>query len=191
MYEKELETIKKSHRFRNRVVYDKNLLDLASNDYLGLAQNKKLFEKAYKRVLKNHYFSPKASMLVNGYSEIHEKFENLLCKTNGFEKGVIVGSGFLANISMIEALVRKGDTLFIDEEYHASGILATKLLKPEQVIIFNHNDFIDLEYTLKMSIENVIKVDTFEFDDVNSHIENRILEEILEKYEIELKLVEK
>ena len=145
MYEKELETIKKSHRFRNRVVYDKNLLDLASNDYLGLAQNKKLFEKAYKRVLKNHYFSPKASMLVNGYSEIHEKFENLLCKTNGFEKGVIVGSGFLANISMIEALVRKGDTLFIDEDYHASGILASKLLEKKQVITFSHNNEKDLE----------------------------------------------
>ena len=145
MYEKELETIKKSHRFRNRVVYDKNLLDLASNDYLGLAQNKKLFEKAYKRVLKNHYFSPKASMLVNGYSEIHEKFENLLCKTNGFEKGVIVGSGFLANISMIEALVRKGDTLFIDEDYHASGILASKLLEEKQVITFSHNNEKDLE----------------------------------------------
>ena len=74
-----------------------------------------------------------------------KKFEEKLCEVNGFEAGVILGSGFLANISMIEALCRKNDTLFIDEEYHASGILATKLLKPEQVIIFNHNDFEDLE----------------------------------------------
>ena len=106
MYEKELEIIKKSNRFRKRVVFTKDLFDLASNDYLGLAQNRKLFKKAFKRVYKNHYFSPKASMLVNGYSKIHKKFENLLCKANGFEKGVIVGSGFLANISMIESLVR-------------------------------------------------------------------------------------
>ena len=149
LYEKELEIIKKSNRFRNRVVFDENLLDLASNDYLGLAQNKKLFKKAYKRVLKNHYFSPKASMLVNGYSKIHQKFEKLLCKVNGFEKGVIVGSGFLANISMIEALVRKGDILFIDEDYHASGILASKLLDSKQVITFLHNDEKDLEKKLK------------------------------------------
>ncbi|QKF74143.1 8-amino-7-oxononanoate synthase [Aliarcobacter faecis] len=149
MYEKELESIRKANRFRNREVFSKDLFDLASNDYLGLAQNRSLLKKAYKRVLKNHYFSPKASMLVNGYSKIHQKFEKLLCKVNGFENGIIVGSGFLANISLIEAMVRKGDTLFIDEEYHASGILASKLLESKQVITFNHNDEKDLEEKLK------------------------------------------
>ena len=145
MYSKELESIKKSNRFRTRELFDDNLVDLASNDYLGLSTNKTLFQNAYENVLKENYHSPKASMLVNGYSKIHKKFEDRLCEVNGFEAGVIVGSGFLANISMIEALCRKNDTLFIDEEYHASGILATKLLKPEQVIIFKHNDFKDLE----------------------------------------------
>ena len=61
----------------------------------------------------------------------------------------IVGSGFLANISMIESLVRKGDTLFIDEDYHASGILASKLLPKNQVVTFLHNDSKDLEEKLK------------------------------------------
>ena len=145
MYSKELESIKKSNRFRTRELFDDNLVDLASNDYLGLSTNKTLFQNAYENILKEKYHSPKASMLVNGYSKIHKNFEDRLCEVNGFEAGVIVGSGFLANISMIEALCRKNDTLFIDEEYHASGILATKLLRPEQVIIFNHNDFKDLE----------------------------------------------
>ncbi len=149
MYKKELEAIKKANRLRTRLLFDKNLIDLASNDYLGLAQEKELFKKAYKRVLKNHYFSPKASMLVNGYSKIHQKFEKLLCKANGFEKGVIVGSGFLANISLIESLVRKNDTLFIDEEYHASGILASKLLSSSQVVEFLHNNEKDLEEKLQ------------------------------------------
>jgi 8-amino-7-oxononanoate synthase len=71
-----------------------------------------------------------------------------LAKLNGFESGLVVGSGFLANISLIEALVRKRDILFIDEEYHASGILATRLLNRSQVIIFNHNDPDDLEEKL-------------------------------------------
>ena len=145
MYSKELESIKKSNRFRTRELFDDNLIDLASNDYLGLSTNKTLFQNTYETLLKDNYHSPKASMLVNGYSKIHKKFEDRLCEVNDFEAGVIVGSGFLANISMIEALCRKNDTLFIDEEYHASGILATKLLKPEQVIVFNHNDFKDLE----------------------------------------------
>lgn len=145
LYSKELLSIKKSNRFRTRDIFDKKLIDMASNDYLGLAINEDIFQKAYQRVLKEQYYSPKASMLVNGYNQIHKDFEDFLCKNNNFEAGVCVGSGFLANISMIEALCRKNDTLFIDEEYHASGILATKLLKDEQVVVFNHNDEVDLK----------------------------------------------
>lgn len=148
LYSKELISIKKSNRFRTREIFDDKLIDLASNDYLGLSTNKEIFQKTYELVLKEQYHSPKASMLVNGYSPIHKAFEDKLKELNDFEDAICVGSGFLANISMIEALCRKNDTLFIDEEYHASGILATKLLKPEQVIVFNHNDVNDLK--LKM-----------------------------------------
>ena len=83
-------------------------------------------------------------MLVNGYSTIHRKFEKKLCKLNKFEEGIVVGSGFLANISLIESLVRKKDVLFIDEQYHASGMLATKLVQGE-VVVFKHNDTEDLK----------------------------------------------
>jgi len=145
LYSKELSSIKKSNRFRTRELFDENLIDLASNDYLGLSTNKNIFQEAYETVLKEKYHSPKASMLVNGYTHIHKEFEEKLSRTNHFENAVIVGSGFLANIAMIEALCRKNDTLFIDEDYHASGILATKLLRPEQVIIFKHNDCDDLK----------------------------------------------
>lgn len=145
MYSKEINTIKKTNRLRTRKIYDEELIDLASNDYLGLSCNKELFDNAYKKLSREKYTSPKASMLVNGYSSIHKEFEDALKKANNFEDAVVVGSGFLANISMIEALVRKGDTLFIDEEYHASGMLATKLLNKNQTIIFNHNDYEDLK----------------------------------------------
>jgi len=162
LYSKELQSIKKSNRFRTREVFDESLIDLASNDYLGLATNKKLFKQAYEKVLNYQFHSPKASMLVNGYSQIHKDFEDKLCITNAFENAVIVGSGFLANIAMIEALCRKNDTLFIDEEYHASGILATKLLKPEQVVVFNHNDYIDLDEKIaknKRTGRNIIAIE--------------------------------
>lgn len=129
MYEKELNAIKKSNLYRQRTIFDEKLVDLASNDYLGLSSNEQLFQNAYEKVLQSKYKSPKASLLVNGYSLIHKKFEDNLKEANEFEDALVVGSGFLANISLIEALVRKTDVLFIDEEYHASGILATRLLK--------------------------------------------------------------
>ncbi len=146
-YAKELEAIKKSNRFRTRKLYNNDLIDFASNDYLGLGNKKKLFKKAYKLLQKENHFAPKSSLLVNGYHPIHQKFEKLLANTNGFEKAIVIGNGFLANISLIEGLVRKKDILFIDEEYHASGMLATKLV--DNVTSFLHNNYADLEEKIK------------------------------------------
>ena len=152
-YEKEIKALKKFSRFRKRVIYSDNLIDLASNDYLGLSSNKKIFKNAYKKVYKEKYFSPKSSILVNGYSNIHKKFEQELCRLNKFDNALVIGSGFLANIALIESMVRKGDILFIDEDYHASGILATALVQGE-VIKFKHNDYKDLETKIKTNKTN-------------------------------------
>lgn len=148
MYENELLALQKSNRYRKREIYDEELLDLASNDYLGFAQDKELFEKAVKDVSKYKYHAPKASQLVNGYHQIHHQFEQYLCQINDFEDAIVVGSGFLANLSLIEALPRKKDLLILDEYYHASGILASRLVKSE-VVFFKHNDATDLERILK------------------------------------------
>ncbi len=150
MYKKELKAIKKSNRFRERVIYDDSLVDLASNDYLGLSENSELLDSAYNRVKKYKYHSPRASQLVNGYHPLHQLLENYLCELNDFESAIIVGSGFLANLSLIESLPRKKDLLILDEFYHASGVLASKLIDIK-VEFFKHNDSKDLESILQQS----------------------------------------
>ncbi|MCB4745136.1 MAG: pyridoxal phosphate-dependent aminotransferase family protein [Sulfurovum sp.] len=147
MYEKELEALKKAGRFRERILYSDMLDDFASNDYLGLSKRKKSFKRAVKMMKEYSTFSPRASQLVNGYHSIHYLLELEMAKMNGFEKGMIVGSGFLANLALIEALVRKGDILFLDEAYHASGQLAAQL-HPGQVVTFKHNDAENLKEKL-------------------------------------------
>jgi 8-amino-7-oxononanoate synthase len=153
MYQLELNILKRANRFRKRQIFKENLIDFASNDYLGLANSKKQFKKAVKLVLNYTTYAPKASMLVNGYHEVHENFEQTLAFMNGFEKGVVVGSGFLANMALIESLVRKKDRLFIDEEYHASGMMATKLLG-NRVVKFKHNSADELEERLKKHVSD-------------------------------------
>jgi 8-amino-7-oxononanoate synthase len=148
MYENELKALKKAGRFRERKLFDDNLDDLASNDYLGLSNNKKQFKKAVKLVQQYDILTSKASMLVNGYHPIHKQFEETMAKQNGFEEGLVVGSGYLANMALIESLVRKGDMLFMDEEYHASGVMAAELLG-ERVVKFKHNDVEDLAQKLE------------------------------------------
>lgn len=149
-YEKELAALKRSGRYRERRLFDENIIDLASNDYLGLSHNKSLMDEAYQRVSSYASHASKASMLVNGYHPIHADFEKALCEANGFDEGVILGSGFNANIALIEALLRKGDALFMDEKYHASGVMATKLVDTT-VTYFKHNDAKELERLLKTS----------------------------------------
>ena len=148
MYENELKALKKAGRFRERKVYDVTLDDLASNDYLGLSRSKKQFKKAVKLVNEFTVISSKASMLVNGYHPIHRIFEKEMAEVNSFDEGIVVGSGFLANLALIEALVRKGDMLFMDEEYHASGVMASQLLG-DRVVTFAHNDIDDLRAKLE------------------------------------------
>ena len=126
-YENELKALKKVGRYRTREVINTKLLDFASNDYLGLSHDKNLHFKSCEILSKLSIHSSKASLLVNGYHQVHKDFEDTLCEANGFESAVVLGSGFNANIALIESLVRKGDTLFMDELYHASGVLASNL----------------------------------------------------------------
>ncbi len=153
MYQDEIESLKKANLYRNRSIYCEDMLDLASNDYLGFAEKEELLDRAYQRVKRYKVHSPKASQLINGYHPIHKEFEEYLSKRNSFEACVVVGSGFLANISLIEALPRRGDLLLLDEEYHASGILASKLPKAK-VEFFRHNDSNHLRELLKTNSFN-------------------------------------
>ena len=149
-YEKELEALKRAGRYRTREVVSHSLHDFASNDYLGLAHNKELHQKACIALDKNDVHATKASMLVSGYHQIHKDFEDALCEANGFAAGIILGSGFNANIALIESLVRKGDKLFMDELYHASGVLAASI-KGIDVTFFPHNDMQALREMLQNS----------------------------------------
>jgi 8-amino-7-oxononanoate synthase len=152
-YKNELEALKKSGRLRRRKVADTSLIDFASNDYLGLAHNKALHLQVCKELESLPSHSSKASLLVNGYHQVHKDFEDALCKANGFEDGVVLGSGFTANIALIESLVRKKDMLFMDEKFHASGVLATKL-EHVNVVFFKHNDMQELKKLLCDSTAN-------------------------------------
>ena len=149
-YDNELKALKRAGRFRSREVVDNTILDFASNDYLGLSHNKELHNSTCQKLSKLPLHSSKASLLVNGYHQIHKDFEEALCTANGFEDGVVLGSGFNANIALIESLVRKGDELFMDEMYHASGVLASSI-NGINVKFFKHNDMSELSQMLSSS----------------------------------------
>ncbi len=159
-YAKELAALKRSGRYRERRIFEDTVIDMASNDYLGLAHNSGILDAAIKELRSLASHASKASMLVNGYTKVHQNFERALSEANGFEEGVILGSGFNANIAMIETLVRKGDALLMDDKYHASGVLASKLIDGE-LHYFSHNSVKELEQLLANSTakRNIVAVE--------------------------------
>lgn len=181
MYTHELSAIVKSNRFRNRKHYDETLLDFSSNDYLGLAHHKALFERAVSQVREYPSHAPKASLLVNGYHPIHEEFENFLIRQSGFEAALVCGSGFLANFSLIEALPRKKDLLILDEEYHASGMVAAKTVDAT-VLTFRHNDANHLESLINTHTFNRIIIAVEGIYSMSGDILNRDIFEVADRY---------
>jgi len=149
-YTHELRALQKSNRLRERNSTSSTTIDFASNDYLALAHHTLLAHKSYESIMQAKQHGAKASMLVNGYHPLHEACESRLARYSGYEKCALFGSGFNANIALIESLVRHNDKLFIDEAYHASGMLATKLVQGD-VEIFRHNDAEHLHSLLKQS----------------------------------------
>ena len=180
-YANELKALKRSGRYRERHLIDENLIDMASNDYLGLAHNQELHSKACETLRHYGYHAPKSSMLVNGYHPIHQNFERALCEANGFEAGIVMGSGFNANIGLMEALVRKGDLLLMDEEYHASGVLGAKMAEG-RVEFFAHNDATALEYALQNASEKRIIVAVEGIYSMGGDLLRREILEVCERY---------
>lgn len=180
-YANELKALKRAGRYRERFVSDERLVDLASNDYLGLAHIGELHAKACVRVSEYAAHAPKASMLVNGYHPIHAAFEQALCEANGFEEAIVMGSGFNANIGLVEALVRKGDLLLIDEHYHASGVAASRMCEG-RVEFFSHNDPEALEKGLKNATEKRIIVAVEGIYSMGGDLLRREIIELSERY---------
>lgn len=182
-YENELKALKRSGRYRERYLVDETLLDAASNDYLGLAHLKELHIKACETLNAFSFHAPKSSMLVNGYHPIHQNFERALCEANGFEAGIVMGSGFNANIGMIESLVRKGDLLLMDESYHASGVMATRM-SDARVEFFPHNDADALENALQKATEKRVVVAVEGIYSMSGDKLAREILEVCERYDV-------
>src|ERR1700677_371601 len=106
------------------------LLDLASNDYLGLAGDERLTAGAIEATRKWGTGST-GSRLVTGTTELHRQLETQLAEFTGAPAALVFSSGYLANLTIITALAASlGSVLIVsDERNHASVIAACRLAR--------------------------------------------------------------
>jgi len=131
-----------------RVLLDgKPVLLLCSNNYLGLADHPRVREAAADAAMR-WGVGAGASRLVSGTMTIHRRLEERLAAWEGSEACLLFGSGYLANIGTIGALVGRGDTVFSDELNHASIVDGCRLSRAE-VVVYRHLDGEHLEWSLR------------------------------------------
>ncbi|MBE9519515.1 MAG: 8-amino-7-oxononanoate synthase [Proteobacteria bacterium] len=125
---------------------DDELLDFSSNDYLALSEHPEVIA-ASRKYLEEFGAGAGAARLMSGDLEINHQLEEEIAQLKAKEAALIFGSGYLANIGVIPALVNRGDLLVTDRLSHAS-IYDGCLLSGAKVIRFRHNDMDHLQQIL-------------------------------------------
>jgi len=130
------------------IVDNKKVLNLCSNNYLGLAGNEKI-RQASINAIEKYGVGTGAVRALSGNSLLHEELENALAKFKKVDAVMLATSGFVANLIAVQTLVDKEDIVISDELNHASIIDAIKLAQVQTKFIYPHNDLSGLEEKLK------------------------------------------
>ena len=129
---------------------EKRMLNLASNNYLGLAGDERLKEAAIACTRK-YGTGATASRLVVGNYPLYEEVERSICNWKGTERALIVNSGYTANVGAISSLAGRHDIVFSDKLNHAS-IVDGIILSGAEHKRYRHNDLDHLEKMLQSSV---------------------------------------
>ncbi|MGA5037342.1 8-amino-7-oxononanoate synthase [Streptomyces capoamus] len=113
---------------------DSTLLDLASNDYLGLARHPEVTEGA-AAAARTWGAGSTGSRLVTGTTGLHTELERALADFCGFEAALVFSSGYAANLAAVTALGPHGSLVVSDAGNHASLIDGCRLARGERQVV--------------------------------------------------------
>lgn len=118
----------------------KKLINLCSNDYLGLVTNQ----------ISNKQLQS-SSRLVAGNDSSFKILEEKLAHHKSQKSSLIFPTGYMANLGAIATIAQKGDVVFSDELNHVSIIEACRL-SGAKIIVYKHNDLTDLERKIRQKV---------------------------------------
>ncbi len=137
---------------RMATVDGKNVLNFASNDYLGLAGHAEIAQAMADGALRWGAGSG-ASHLVSGHLAPHDQLEREIADFVGFPRALTFSTGYLANLAIVPTLAGRGAAVFADKLNHASLIDAMQLAKAQGADVqrYPHSDLAALERLLAAS----------------------------------------
>jgi len=116
----------------------KQVINLASNNYLGLTTHPKLREAALEAT-RNYGVGSGAVRTIAGTMKIHMELEEKIARFKNVEACVVFQSGFAANAGTVSAILGKEDFIISDELNHASIIDGARLSRAK-ILVFRHKD---------------------------------------------------
>ena len=128
------------------VLQGREVVNLASNNYLGLANAPEVVQAA-REALVEYGVGPCASRNIVGDFPVHAELERKLAEFKGVEATLVFSSGYAANVGVIPVLVGKGDVIFSDALNHGSLIDGCRLSRA-QVVVYEHLNVDDLREKL-------------------------------------------
>lgn len=140
-----------THEGRNVIVDGQRMLNLSSNDYLGLANDRKLRQE-FRESLTTETFLPtsSSSRLLTGNFSIYDRLEQQLADSFGTEAALTFNSGYHANTGILPAVSNTHTLILADKLVHASLIDGIRL-SATKCIRYRHNEYNQLERLLQVN----------------------------------------
>lgn len=129
------------------IVEGREMIILASNNYLNLANDPRLKQAAIE-AMEKYGWGPGAVWAIAGYHEILEVLEKKVAEFKRTEAAIVFPTGFAVNAGTIPAIMEQGDIILSDELNHGSIIDGIRLSRAEKMI-YKHCDMADLEDKLR------------------------------------------
>jgi len=151
----QLEQRKAQHALRELKLPPPHMVDLCSNDYLGLARSASMQEAVHALLMERPYMhgSTGSRLLAGNYAWVEEAETNLAA-FHAAPAGLIYNSGYDANVGLFSCVPQKEDTVIYDQLIHASIRDGIRLSRA-QSFSFIHNDAGDLEKKLHRATGNI------------------------------------
>lgn len=131
---------------------EKRLINLSSNNYLGLATDETL-KRVAKKAIDTHGVGAGAVRTINGTLDLHVELERKLAVFKGTEAAISYQSGFNCNMAAISGVMDKNDAILSDALNHASIIDGCRLSRAK-IIPYAHSDMDDLRKQAKAAVES-------------------------------------
>ncbi len=149
--QKKIDQRKESNALR-KLSEQNNLVDFSSNDYLGFALSKTIFDRSHQLLIEKNRYQNGAtgSRLLSGNHKLYTNTEKILTDFHDTDEALIFNSGYDANVGFFSSVPQRGDLIFYDELIHASirdGIQMSNAKSYK----FTHNDLENLRWHIERS----------------------------------------